>query len=341
MHSSPKSAFAGALRGPAALCVVANHFMMGSALLAAQYLGQFGVAVFFLISGFVIPISLTRYDSGAFLVARALRIYPTYAVALTITLGVLWLSRQPLSDDPLRYVSNYLILGAVLNEPAFVDVVWTLEVELHFYLLCVIIAPWIRECRRAVLAMPADLVVLESVAWYVGSPLAVRLSNSCPFLIFMFGGVSAFYFVSQKIGAMTTIGYCLGCLCPFALALWIEGAAAHLPILAPAYCAAATAFLAALLWRRRIRILRVNAFFSRISYPLYVVRTGFGLGVLRLLLGMSYPGYVAVMAGFAAAVSVATIVHVGVEAPTRRLGQRLAQDLTRGNALLRTHKAGT
>src|SRR5262249_15586193 len=119
---------------------------------------------------------------------------------------------------------------------------------------------------------------------------------------------------------------------------WIEGAAVHIPVLLAADGAAVAAFLAALLWRQRIRVSPVNAFFSRISYPLYVVHNGVGTSVFRLLLGMSYPGYVAVMAGFAVAVTVATIVHVAVETPTRRLGQRLAQDLTRGKAILR-HKA--
>jgi len=97
-----------------------------------------------------------------------------------------------------------------------------------------------------------------------------------------------------------------------------------MPMMATAYGAAAGAFFAALFWRRHIRISSVNSFFSRISYSLYVVHTGVGVWAFRLLIGMSYPSYVAVMAGFAIALGVAVIVHVGVETPTRRLGQRLA-----------------
>ncbi len=55
--------------------------------------GPFGVALFFLISGLVIPFSFDRHRTGAFLLARLLRIYPTYLAALLIevlTLPARW-----------------------------------------------------------------------------------------------------------------------------------------------------------------------------------------------------------------------------------------------------------
>jgi peptidoglycan/LPS O-acetylase OafA/YrhL len=336
MHSYRKFEFANALRGPAALCVVASHLLgnvMPSWQLPMQLLGQIGVAVFFLVSGFVIPISLIKYDSGAFLVARMVRIYPTYAVALTITLAVLWVQGQPLGNDDLRYVSNYLIMGVVFNEPAFDDVVWTLQIELHFYLLCVVIAPMIREFRLAVLAASFAIYIAELAAYWSGFPLAIRLAGGLPFLLFMFGGVSAFYFVNRKISAGAMVGYCFGCFWLFFLAWWFSNEAIHLAPnyatqLAPSYAAGAGIFLAALFWRRHVPASRINSFFCRISYSLYVIHTGVGVWVLRLMISHSYPAYAAVTAGFAAAVAVATIVHVAVEAPTHHLGQRLAQAIS-------------
>ena len=46
--------------------------------------GPLGVALFFLVSGFVIPISLERHSPARFLLNRAFRLYPTYAVGLGI-----------------------------------------------------------------------------------------------------------------------------------------------------------------------------------------------------------------------------------------------------------------
>src|SRR5205085_11014239 len=50
-------------------------------------LGAFGVALFFLISGFVIPLSFKRHTARTFLIARALRIWPTYVAALACDLA--------------------------------------------------------------------------------------------------------------------------------------------------------------------------------------------------------------------------------------------------------------
>jgi peptidoglycan/LPS O-acetylase OafA/YrhL len=44
-------------------------------------LGTVGVGLFFLISGFVIPMALERYSAHGFLVARFFRLYPTYAAS--------------------------------------------------------------------------------------------------------------------------------------------------------------------------------------------------------------------------------------------------------------------
>src|SRR4051812_18434840 len=44
--------------------------------------GPFGVGIFFLISGFVIPISIENIGTGQFVIRRFFRIFPPYAVGL-------------------------------------------------------------------------------------------------------------------------------------------------------------------------------------------------------------------------------------------------------------------
>jgi peptidoglycan/LPS O-acetylase OafA/YrhL len=330
---SSKFGFADALRGPAALCVVTSHLLVNllpNWPFEMQLLGKLGVAVFFLVSGFVIPISLTKYDTGAFLIARVLRIYPTYAVALTITLASIWMVKeQPLGRDVLRYISNYLIAGILFNQPAFDGVVWTLEIELHFYLVCALLAPLIREFRLEVLAAPVVILLAEVAALHSGVPLAVRLSGEAPALMFMFAGVAAFYFVNRKIGATAMIAYCAACSCGLALASWYGFGRAG-ALLSTSYAVAAIIFLLALLYGARMR----GSFFSRISYPLYVIHTGIGVFALKWMLWHSFSVYVAVVTGFVVAVSVAVIVHIAVEVPTHRFGQQLASELTKRRTLL-------
>src|SRR5437016_5851331 len=80
--------------------VSSNHFNTGA----------FGVALFFLISGFVIPLSLDRLGTFSFLRARCWRIGPTYAVGFLFTVGAgarLSGLRQAVSLQPDRSAASH------------------------------------------------------------------------------------------------------------------------------------------------------------------------------------------------------------------------------------------
>lgn len=105
-----------------------------------------GVAVFFLISGFLLyrPFARARYERrgvpalGAYAARRALRIFPAYWVAL---LGAVVLIEQaPLTTDVLSAQGIYAYFGLLQVYDADtlvggISAAWTLSVELSFYLL--------------------------------------------------------------------------------------------------------------------------------------------------------------------------------------------------------------
>ena len=81
--------FLDALRGIAALAVFFAHAYQGisPAFLKWQYRyfepGQWGVFVFFLISGYIVPVSLERHGSLVrFWIGRICRLYPLYCLSL-------------------------------------------------------------------------------------------------------------------------------------------------------------------------------------------------------------------------------------------------------------------
>jgi len=136
------------LRGLAALCVVFDHLsyhvLQPARWAICQWfnLGDYGVFVFFIISGYIVPASLERKGSvRTFWVSRVFRLYPLYL--LTVGLAVaLWLVhfgglRGADSDPENSVLSQLLMMSNVLAEPNVPNVVWSLSYEMIFYLILV------------------------------------------------------------------------------------------------------------------------------------------------------------------------------------------------------------
>jgi peptidoglycan/LPS O-acetylase OafA/YrhL len=133
-----------ALRGIAAFAVVVFHYLTyydqvyhhpGGAPFQFPF-GKYGVQLFFMISGFVIfmTISKTR-KSMDFVVSRFSRLYPAYWAAIVLT--TITLLFWPLSDQvalgPFALLVNMTMLETWTNVPYVDGVYWTLSVELLFY----------------------------------------------------------------------------------------------------------------------------------------------------------------------------------------------------------------
>ncbi len=134
------------LRGLAALCVVFDHlsyYVLQPARWAIYQwfdFGNYGVFVFFIISGYIVPASLERKGSvRTFWVSRLFRLYPLYllAVGLAVALWLVHLGglRGAGSDPETSVLSQLLMMSNVLAGPNLPNVVWSLSYEMIFYLL--------------------------------------------------------------------------------------------------------------------------------------------------------------------------------------------------------------
>lgn len=137
-----------ALRGLAAFAVLLFHYTtrfdqlyehQGLPLINANW-GHFGVNLFFLISGYVIYMTLERTRTVAdFAVSRFSRLYPAYWASLLTTF--LLVSTMGLPGKEVSGVDaflNLLMFHGLFRVPHVDSVYWTLEVELLFYLLALL-----------------------------------------------------------------------------------------------------------------------------------------------------------------------------------------------------------
>jgi peptidoglycan/LPS O-acetylase OafA/YrhL len=139
--------FIDAIRGVAACSVMFQHSLYASGLLNTSNplagfiprlleLGETGVVAFFLVSGFVIPLSLEKTANfKLFWLHRALRIYPLYIVIFFATFAV-----QAGGDIHsvkaflVNFASHLLFVQEYAKQQDFVGGSWTLSLEVVWYI---------------------------------------------------------------------------------------------------------------------------------------------------------------------------------------------------------------
>jgi peptidoglycan/LPS O-acetylase OafA/YrhL len=132
-----------ALRGVAALSVVLFHYSTRFTEVFGGHPpptlsfndGHYGVNLFFIISGFVIFMTLEKTSRPMdFVVSRFSRLFPTYWVAVILTYSVTHFLGLP--DKLVSLASglgNLMMIHNLFQIPHVDGVYWTLEVELLFY----------------------------------------------------------------------------------------------------------------------------------------------------------------------------------------------------------------
>lgn len=147
--------FLDALRGIAALLVALYHSAFrittrwpdaatGDALTSLVMflnLGRAGVTAFFLISGFVIPSSLGESRPGglrSFAVRRFFRLYPAFW--LSVAAGVLVIhAGRGTWPGVANLLANLTMAPGFFGQGYLQGMYWTLQMELVFYVLCVLL----------------------------------------------------------------------------------------------------------------------------------------------------------------------------------------------------------
>ena len=359
--------WANMLRGVASLSVVVGHFAVvfwmaqdaGASLARRPALypgstgapafsralaavpvdfGAFGVGLFFLVSGFVIAVSVDRYSRRGFVVGRLTRILPTYAAGYLVTCGVVAVMRDPHHELGVVPVLVGCVpgLGVLLGVPTPGDgIVWTLIIELVFYVVCLVAYRRMTRGWVPVLAVAAACAGAQVGLGHLGpvtgrfwSGLSYLVALAAPFIPLMLVGVvlSGHRRGHLRTGAVAAL---VPVLVVVHTVLLRTNPVVHVGV--PFHVGCLLAVVLFLLgWRtggawRRSR--PVDAL-ADLSYPLYVVHAVLGYAILSVLAGRGVPPVLAVLVATAAGLGAAWVLHRVVEVPTHHWGRGWARRLT-------------
>jgi len=269
-----------ALRGVASLGVCLGHllicntaFFPDGALKSIGSLGHFGVEIFFVISGFVIPYSLHRVgyriaDWPVFVAKRMLRLEPPYLCTIALVLLLLQAAArapdyqgEPFHVSVTQIALHLGYINVFFGYPWLLSIFWTLAIEFQYYLLLGLLYPLLVH-RKLGLRLAA-----------IAAPAAVALLFPSQAFVFHYWflfvlGFAAFYSRTELAGGRQFI---------LLLAIAAVGAALTLGW-APAVVGVAAALIIRFAhWRHPFLL-----FLGTISYSLYLVHLPIGGRIVNL-----------------------------------------------------------
>ena len=180
------------------------HFITSGIWWKLLLWNDFGVSLFFVISGFVIPYAMyqseyTWHHIGKFFKKRFIRVYPTFLCGFILSILLMyiayWFSPFHVGGSPQltpKYIiGNLFLIPHFLHEQWYSPVLWTLAIEVQFYFFIALAFPLIFHANKGI-----------SMLAIIGSSLIQFIcKNELIFffhvMVFMLGIVSSLYFLKR------------------------------------------------------------------------------------------------------------------------------------------------
>lgn len=311
------------LRGLAALSVVGYHyttrvgevFGANSAPPVSLAFGNYGVQLFFLISGFVIFMTLERCRSaGDFVKSRISRLFPAYWASILVSALFVYSIGTDVQRVPLRdVIVDFTMIQEFLGARHLDGVYWTLQVELFFYVQMLfwymigklryiswIIVGW--------LLLGVGVTLLEKSGADTSSRLfQLAIVAHLPF----FGIGILMYRIHSGAGSLVWNALLIA-LCVLQVAF------THSDVYIAVAVVCSAVFALSIGGRLRWLTARPFVFVGGISYSLYLLHQAIGFSVIHWLEEHGMRPTIAALVAAVGSILLATAMTYGVEKPALR-----------------------
>lgn len=283
--------------------------------------GHFGVELFFIISGFVILMTIERKQTvWEFAVSRAGRLMPAFLAALLIATVIRIVSPVRVLDTPTvpQFLANLTMAPSLFGEMPMDMPYWTLTYELVFYIgmglvLALGMLRWTEWFGLLAVAVGCLFIATVDVRLHHRTSIVLMVYYSNFFLI----GICLYRIHAHMARPITWVA-----LVAAIAVTALGGGERSFDTPGRIYLPLTIAFTA-LVWFAISRhgkwlAWRPLVLLGVISYPLYLVHVVLGFAVIRWGMAQGWSTLGGVVAAGAVSVFVATLLHYFVEVPGAR-----------------------
>ena len=312
------------LRGIAALSVLIYHYTVkygqlyhhAKGLLFNFVYGAYGFELFFVISGFVIFMTLHSAENGLeFVVKRFSRLYPSYWLAVFFTFTVVSILGLPGLQVAWKTVlANLTMFQQFFNITNVDGVYWTLEIELSFYIILLIIYSMklldrIEYIAIVWLFLQAAIHIMQKTMGLFAMPYNIETFFILKFAHFFIMGIIFYRIVQKGKLSAKTLGIIIACIL-------VHGLLASLRSMLISSFFAVIFFL--MIWGKlRFISNKLTVFFGTISYSLYLIHQNAGYAIIRRLSQYKIDPNIGILTAAIFSVGLASIITFTVEKPAQ------------------------
>ncbi len=239
--------------------------------------GKFGVNIFFVISGFIIPLSMDRAKFKVkyffdFILKRIVRLHPPYLAGLLITLIIVFLADKvkhiPFPEDIISIVKSCFYLHIPGDNPVF----WTLKIEAEYYIFIAFYFALVSINKKITLIISIPLFI------FLGKTDMVNYIGLFDFLVFFLIGIVGYLIYNN------TESYLFEAICLLVLII-----SSFVFYELPAAIAATATITFILFYKSAIN--KYFDFMGEISYSIYLIHYPIGIKLINSTIKHFDPKY--------------------------------------------------
>lgn len=287
--------------------------------------GILGVVLFFLITGYLMPMMMDRYSRLGFLVNRFFRIFPALLVSTLVLVAWLYVT-QGITFTPLSVLSSVTLTNAFTGAVPVMTILWTLVIEVIFYACSALVG---RFTFSKLVTLQAVLLMVILAGKEFPNYWTGLLSKPALFIMVICIGSSIYLFQKETDR--------LRKLAPIVLSVSLSYFSFQYYKLAigsvGTYENFGTLFLALVLFLGfkslggAVQNLRFTVWVQKVAdlvYPLYLFHAALGLSTMAYLRTYTNNPLLLLLAAVTLSFVFSWLIHVSVERPFMKVGKRVS-----------------